>query len=199
MRALIRLWACVIGVLALTLGGGELRAELPMPPKDIWHQVTHISPFFTRETANLRMAAIIQSDGRFARVILGEDGQGAYVTVNLPGTEPYASLRSNLVMPSGLVLERDVSGDALSAQVMNTSNSVTYSFKIAEADIEGFKGARYWTLTPEGGAAIRITLKGSRKAITAAETTPRPLPAPEPRLDVAFDPRAAVMAYRATP
>lgn len=145
-----------------------------MPPKDVWHVVTPNSPFFSDSLVDLRVAAVVQSDDRFARIILGEDGRGAYVTVNLPGSLPAEALRSDLVYSNGGVLTRTLSAEMLAVQVMTSSDSVTYSFSIAADDIRVFRGATKWTLTPQGGESVEITLLGSAKALRDASRTPVP-------------------------
>lgn len=194
MRLGFGLLVAIYGLLPAVLAAEPSRAPLPEPPRDVWHQITHISPFFSRALANLRAAAVIQSDGHFARIILGEGGSGAYVTVNLPGAQPADTLRSELVFSNGGVMSRMVEGDALETQVMTTSQSVTYSFSIAPEDIRGFRSADTWTLTPSNGAPVQITLKGSAKAIRTALSSARPLPVPLLDADAMYDPRRATLS-----
>ncbi len=170
--------ATICVAFAAPLGADGL-TESPTPPaKDVWHAVTSDSPFFSESLVELRVAAVVQSDDRFARIILAEDGRGAYVTVNLPGSAPADALRSDLVYSNGGIFTRTLGKDMIVAQVMTSSDSVTYSFSIAADDIRVFRGATKWTLTPEGGETTEITLKGSARAIRDALSAPVTLGVP---------------------
>ncbi|MEP4198453.1 MAG: hypothetical protein ABJL99_22770 [Aliishimia sp.] len=194
MRVYAALFIVFFGLTNSFAEAETARPTLRQPARDIWHQVTYSSPFFSQGTATLRIAGVIQSDGYFARIILGGRDQGAYVTVNLPGTAPVSTLRSDLVFSNGGIMSRIITGDDLEAQIMTSSESVTYSFSIAREDIRGFRSASTWTLTQGEDRKTRITLKGSSKAIQRASTDPRPLPAPLIQTDTTLDPRHAVFA-----
>ncbi len=135
--------------------------------RDIWHYVIENTPFFTEERRTLHSAGVLQSNGRFALLLLGTADQGALVSVNVPGNAPAEVLVSDLVMPSGNVLSRKVTQDQLLAMEVPGSQSYTYSFRIAPADLELFMGALRWRVVA-GENSVDLTLKGSRKAISEA-------------------------------
>lgn len=134
---------------------------------DRWHRVTETSPFHADDRAELQAAAILQGDGRFAQMVLGEPGKGALVSVNLPMTEVATELTSTLVMPSGNILVRTVEQDQLVAVPEPDGESVTYSFGIAADDVEQFMAAQAWRVQA-GDVLTTISLDGSRDAISAA-------------------------------
>ncbi|THH36195.1 hypothetical protein E4Z66_14190 [Aliishimia ponticola] len=135
--------------------------------RDVWHIVSDDSPFFAPDRPDQNAAALLQSDGRFALLVLGTDAQGALVSVNLPGTTAAERLTSTLVIANGTVLTREISGDQLLAQPIPDGETVTYSFRIAPGDLESFMAASEWRLNA-GGTVTTLTLDGSRKAVSAA-------------------------------
>ncbi len=147
---------------------------IPPPDKDRWHVVAEGSPFFSADMAGLRIAAVLQEDGNFARLVLGAEGQGAYVTVALPGQSPAASLRSELIYGNGARLTRDIADSALDTLRMPGPEMVIYSFSVAPGDISAFRRAARWVLTPAGGDPATITLDGSADAIAEARTRGAP-------------------------
>ena len=134
---------------------------------DRWHRVTESSPFHADDRAGLQAAGILQDDGRFAQMVLGDPGEGALVSVNLPMSEIAAELTSTLVMPSGNILVRTVAEDQLVAVPEADGQSVTYSFGIAADDVEQFMAALVWRVQA-GDVLTTISLDGSRDAISAA-------------------------------
>lgn len=173
----IRLMRWIIGALLAGIGLTAAQADtpamptdLPAPPADRWHHVTPASPFFSEESPAQRVAAVLQSDGKFARVILGADDLGAYVTVALPGTEPAASLRSELMFANGAKVSRTVYDTTLDTLAMPGADMMIYSFAIAPEDLSAFRQASEWILTPDGAEPVTITLDGSAAALSAALT-----------------------------
>lgn len=135
--------------------------------RDRWHHVTETSPFWTEGRAYLHGAAILQEDGRFALMVLGNEEDGALVSVNLPMSDIASDLTSTLVMPDGSILVRRAEDSQFIAERDADGQSVTYSFGIAPADIEQFMAAQMWRVQA-GETLTTISLVGSRDAITAA-------------------------------
>lgn len=135
--------------------------------RDRWHHVTEDSPFWAEDRAYLHGAAILQDNGQFALVVLGEAGDGALVSVNLPMSDIASDLTSTLVMPDGNILVRRAEDSQFIAERNPDGLSVTYSFGIAPADIEQFMAAQMWRVQA-GDTLTTISLAGSRDAITAA-------------------------------
>lgn len=149
---------------ALCLTGPSLACEWQ---PNVWHHICTDSPFFERDLETLPGAALLQEDGRFARLVLGSDAQGALVSVNLPGTTAAENLTSTLVMPAGNIMTRTVSGEQLDAVVGPEPETITYSFRVDPADITLFQDALRWRVAANGNVTT-LTLKGSRIAIDAA-------------------------------
>lgn len=135
--------------------------------RDRWHHVTETSPFYVADRADLHGAAILQDNGRFALMVLGQPEDGALVSVNLAMTESVGELTSTLVMPDGNILVRDVHGAQLVVEPAEDGGSVTYSFGIAPDDVEQFMSAELWRIKA-GETLATIPLDGSRDAISAA-------------------------------
>lgn len=150
-------------------------AEAPVPPDNRWHTVTESSPFYSEDTARLRMVAILQSDGTFARLIFGEDEAGAYVTVALPApaSDPQTApaLRSELEYSNGARITRTIQDSALDMLAMPGADMMIYSFAVAAEDIDAFRAAARWVLTSQGGTPVAITLDGSSRAIADAQSS----------------------------
>lgn len=169
--------APLLAICGLTIGpAGPARAQSPEapPPSDVWHHVTETSPFFSDQTPDLPIAGIVQSDGTFARVILGADGLGAYVTIGLPGADPAPALTSQLRFANGTRLTRTVRGGADPAALdtlrMPGAQMTVYSFTLAAEDIAALARATHWVLTPQGAAPVTISLYGSAAALEAARS-----------------------------
>lgn len=135
--------------------------------QDVWYHVTPGTPLFSSDPQSRHSAAVLQSDGAFAHFVLGTPEQGALVSVGLPGQRPSDTLTSDLIMPAGNVLSRKVTGAQLVATPETEADQIIYSFRIAPADIELFMAAARWRLKT-GDTQSVLTLKGSRKAISAA-------------------------------
>jgi len=153
--------------IALMWFGFASRLMAADEPFDLWHQYTPNSPFFTTGTETLHGAGLVQSNGRYALLILAPEGNGAVVKVNLTYGPTPQSMTSSLVMPAGNVLTRNVQDAALKLEPGAITGSFDYTFPIAPQDIELFMAARTWRLNVDG-EETQISLKGSRKAITAA-------------------------------
>lgn len=136
--------------------------------QDVWHHVCADSPFYVAERSSLQSAAILQSDGQFALIVLGAEEQGGLVSVSVPGTVPLGSLMSRLRLPSGSILTREVGGEQLWSVKTEETDSITYSFRIAPEDLDLFQAALEWTIEA-GATSLTISLEGSRDAIDAAE------------------------------
>lgn len=134
---------------------------------DQWHHIIDGTPFHTEDGPFLHGAGILQSDGRFALMVLAEGEEGALVSVNLPVTDLEAELTSTLVMPDGNIFVRDVKKSDRLAEPTPDGRSVTFSFAIAEDDIAQFMAAQTWRVTT-GDIVTTISLAGSRDAITTA-------------------------------
>lgn len=153
-----------IWIMALTT---TLAAAAQGWERDRWHHVTEDSPFFAENRDVPPGAAVLQSDGRFAQIVLGGPDEGALVSVDLPTPERAATLTSTLVMPDGDILVREVAQDDLVALRGADGDSVTYSFGIAPNDVDRFMQARLWRVQA-GDTLTTITLDGSLDAISAA-------------------------------
>jgi hypothetical protein len=151
---------------------GSETSDTPPPPEGRWHHVAPESPFYSDEMARLRMAAILQPDGSFARMVLGADDLGAYVTVGLPGLETAPSLRSELVFSNGARVTRTIQDSALDTLPMPGADMMIYSFSVAAEDISAFRRASEWIVTPAGADPVTITLDGSADAIAGARDAP---------------------------
>ncbi len=132
-----------------------------------WHQVAETSPFHTEDGTFSYSAGILQENGRFALMVLGDPDEGALVSVNMPMSEIATKITSTLVMPSGAILVREAQGSQLVAERTPDGESVTYSFGIAPGDIEQFMAALSWRVKADG-VQTTISLAGSRDAISAA-------------------------------
>lgn len=136
--------------------------------RDVWHHVGPDSPFNDPDRPERHAAGLVQQDGRIAVIELGTPEQGALVSVSLPGPQISERLNSILEMPAGYALSRRVSGTQLVAAKAADSDEVSYTFRIDPADIELFMAARYWRLRLGEDETVTLTLKGSRKALSAA-------------------------------
>lgn len=172
MRWIIGLLLAGFGLAAAQADTPVAPSDLPAPPEDRWHHVTPASPFFSPDSAAQRMAAVLQSDGPFARVIVGADDLGAYVTVALPGTQATTSLRSDLVFSNGAKVSRTIYDTSLDTIAMPGADMMVYSFAIAAEDLSAFRQASEWILTQEGTEPVRITLDGSAAALAEALESP---------------------------
>jgi hypothetical protein len=135
--------------------------------RDRWHHVTEDSPFFAEGRPGHPGAAILQSDGRFAQIVLGDADEGALVSINMPVSDIASSLTSTLVMPDGNILVREVPQEDLVAVRAPDGESVTYSFGIASEDVDRFMTAQLWRVQA-GDTLSTISLTGSLDAISAA-------------------------------
>jgi hypothetical protein len=134
---------------------------------DVWHRVTADSPFFSPDRRDYPSAGVLQGDGQFLLLVLGEANEGALVSVVLPGSEPQAELSSTIVLTSGNALTRTIAGAELLAVADPETGSVTYSFRIPPQDLETVMAGRSWQFAA-GREQVDITLDGSRKAISEA-------------------------------
>lgn len=168
MRWIFGLMLAVIGLSMAQAETQDAPGADPPPDKNRWHVVAEGSPFFSADMAGLRSVAVLQDDGNFARLVLGDEGQGAYATVGLPGASPAARLRSELVLANGARLTRMIEDNALDTLEMPGPGMVIYSFSVAPGDISAFRSAARWVLTPAGSDPVTITLDGSAAAIAEA-------------------------------
>lgn len=179
MRWILGLLLAISGLSIGQAQSPDAQSDPAAPPENRWHHVTAGSPFYSDETKAMRVAAILQSDGSFARVILGADDLGAYVTIALPGTTPAPALKSELVHSNGARLTRTVQNTALDTLAMPGAEMTIYSFAIAADDITAFQRAAEWVLTPEGADPVTVSLSGSAAAIDAARAAGTYRPDPE--------------------
>lgn len=182
MRWIFGLLCALTALCPFSAEGLFAASEAAPPPLDRWHHVTPGSPFYSADSPQLRIAAIQQSDGLFARIILGDDDQGAYVTIGVPGLYPATQLRSELIYSNGAKMSRTVTSAALDTLAMPGSETMIYSFAVAAEDIRAFRKAARWVVRVEGQDPVTITLDGSSKAIqTALDADPvTPPPADTP-------------------
>lgn len=144
----------------LAAAEGPLRAN-------VWHQLTPQSPLYSRVLDGYQGAALVQSDGVAAILVLGNETKGAVVTLRLPGWDSATSLVSELEMPGGYVLDRPVGQEQLTAHPSEDNDALDISFAVTHEDLPLFRKALRWRVR-DGNRVVTVTLKGSSKAIQAA-------------------------------
>lgn len=143
-------------------------AALSEPFKlDGWHFVCPESPFHAVNGSQRPSAAIAQSDGTFALLVLGNAGEGALVTVNLPNAERAERVQSQLVLSGGRILAREIEGEELWSETITAPASVTYAFRVPAADVGIFQKAMSWRIRA-GKTDVQFVMKGSSAAIAMA-------------------------------